>query len=86
VPVKGVALREMKTRWGSGGNDGVLRFNWRIVMAPRRLVEYVVAHEQCHLRYHDHSQQFWRLLARVIPDFQERRQELERLGPSLDLR
>ncbi len=80
-----VEVREMKTRWGSGGTDGQLRFNWRIAMGPKRLLEYVVAHELCHLRYHDHSREFWRLLSRVMPDYEQRRQELERLGPSLTI-
>ena len=84
VAVAGVEVREMKTRWGSGGTDGRLRFNWRIVMAPKRLLEYVVAHELCHIRYHDHSREFWRLLNRVMPDYEQRRSDLERLGPILD--
>ncbi len=85
VTAKSVEVREMKTRWGSGGPGGRLRFNWRIVMAPKRLLEYVVAHELCHIRYHDHSREFWRLLGRVMPDYKQRQQELERLGPSLDV-
>jgi len=83
VAAAGVEVREMKTRWGSSGTNGRLRFNWRIVMAPKRLLEYVVAHELCHIRYHDHSREFWRLLSRVMPDYEQRRQELERLGPTL---
>ncbi len=85
VTLTGVELREMKTRWGSGGTNGRLRFNWRIVMAPKRLLEYVVAHELCHIRYHDHSREFWRLLGRVMPDYEQRRQELEQLGPALNV-
>lgn len=85
VAVTGVEIREMKTRWGSGGPNGRLRFHWRIVMAPKRLLEYVVAHELCHIRYQNHSREFWRLLGHVMPDYQQRRQELERLGPALTL-
>jgi len=85
VSVEGVQIRELKKRWGSGGPAGQLRFNWRIIMAPRRLVEYVVAHELCHLRHNDHSRDFWKLLGRVMPDFELRRSELERIGPKLDL-
>lgn len=83
--VSAVEVREMKTRWGSGGENGKVRFNWRIVMAPKRLLEYVVAHELCHIKHHDHSREFWRLLSRVMPDFDQRRDELERLGPTLDV-
>lgn len=78
-------LREMKTRWGSGGPNCRLRFNWRIVMAPRRLVEYVVAHELCHIRHADHSRHFWRLLAGIMPEYEQRRLELARLGAFYDL-
>ena len=85
VTVKHVEVREMKTRWGSGGPDSRVRFNWRIVMAPKRLVEYVVAHELCHIIHHNHSREFWRLLSRVMPDHEQRQQELERLGPILDV-
>jgi len=85
VPVRSVELREMKTRWGSGGTDGRLRFNWRIVMAPKRLLEYVVAHELCHVRFHDHSREFWRLMSRVMPDYEQRRLELEQRGPSFTI-
>lgn len=85
VSVKAVEVREMKTRWGSGGTDGRVRFNWRIVLAPKQLLEYVVAHELCHVRHHDHSREFWRLLSRVMPDYEQRRQQLGRLGPLLDI-
>jgi predicted metal-dependent hydrolase len=85
VTVKAIQVREMKTRWGSGGPDAQVRFNWRIVMAPKRLLEYVVAHELCHIRHHDHSREFWRLLGRVMPDYGQRRHELEKLGPALDV-
>lgn len=85
VAVEAVEIREMKTRWGSGGTDARVRFNWRIVLAPKRLLEYVVAHELCHLKHHDHSREFWRLLSRVMPDYVQRRHELEKLGPTLDV-
>lgn len=85
LSVKHVQIREMKTRWGSGGTDGRLRFNWRIVMASKPLLEYVVAHELCHIRHHDHSREFWRLLSRVMPDYEQRKRELEQLGPSMHI-
>lgn len=80
-----VQIREMKQRWGSAGANGRLSFNWRIVMAPKRLLEYVVAHELCHLRYPDHSRDFWRLLERTIPDYERRRVQLAIVGPKFDL-
>ena len=80
-----VRIRELKRRWGSAGADGRVSFNWRIIMAPKRLVEYVVAHELCHLKYNDHSRDFWRLLERAMPDYERRRAELAVVGPKFDL-
>ena len=70
---------------GQLGADGRVSFNWRIIMAPKRLVEYVVAHELCHLKYNDHSRDFWRLLERAMPDYERRRAELAVVGPKFDL-
>jgi len=80
-----IRLLEMPTRWGSGGKNGKLRFNWRLMLAPRRLVEYVVAHELVHLRHPHHSANFWRTLGTIVPDWQQRRDELDLRGPSFDL-
>ncbi len=66
-------------RWGSCAN-GVLRFNWQIMQAPRALVEYVVAHEVVHLRHEDHSPAFWATLGRAMPDYDARRARLRELG------
>ncbi len=81
-----IQIRDMRRRWGSGGTSGRLLFNWRIIMAPKRLVEYVVAHELCHLRFDNHSQDFWRLLERAMPDYERRRLELAIQGPKFDLK
>lgn len=86
VSYDGASIRDMKKRWGSGGPNRRLTFNWRIVMAPRRLVEYVVAHELCHTIYPDHSQNFWRLLEKVMPDYESRRNSLAINGAKYDLR
>ncbi|QDV73718.1 M48 family metallopeptidase [Botrimarina mediterranea] len=80
-----VQVREMKSRWGSASADGRLRFNWRIVMAPKPLFEYVVAHELCHLRHPSHGRDFWRLLAIAMPDHVSRCLRLEAIGPSLTI-
>lgn len=85
IAVPSVQIRDMPSRWGSAGPEGPLRFNWRIAMAPKRLVDYVAAHEVCHLRHPHHSPAFWRLLGRVIPDYAQRRGELQLLGARLTL-
>lgn len=83
--VSEVVIRDMKRRWGSAKKSGHISFNWRVVMAPKRLIEYVVAHELCHLKVHDHSKTYWRLLERVMPDYERRRIELAVHGPKYDL-
>lgn len=62
-----IFVREQKTRWGSCGRDGSMRFNWRLAMLPPGEVEYVVAHELCHLVHLNHSAAFWAEVARVLP-------------------
>jgi predicted metal-dependent hydrolase len=84
VKYASIQIRDMRTRWGSGGISGRLRFNWRVLMAPRRLIEYIVAHELCHIRYSDHSQSFWRLLSQIMPDYEKRKNELEIKGLKYD--
>jgi predicted metal-dependent hydrolase len=54
--------------------------NWRIVQAPHRLIDYVVAHELVHLRHADHTRDFWTDLGVVMPEYEERREELRRIG------
>jgi predicted metal-dependent hydrolase len=71
-----VLVREQEKRWGSCNSKGELRFNWRVMMAPMSLVDYVVAHEVCHLVVRDHSTRFWKLLGTILPDFEERRARL----------
>jgi hypothetical protein len=71
-----VLVREQEKRWGSCNSKGELRFNWRVMMAPLSLVDYVVAHEVCHLVVRDHSTRFWKLLRTILPDFEERRARL----------
>ncbi|MBK7585820.1 MAG: M48 family metallopeptidase [Myxococcales bacterium] len=61
---------------GSCNSKGELRFNWRVMMAPLSLVDYVVAHEVCHLAVRDHSTRFWKLLGTILPDYEERRARL----------
>ena len=73
----GVKIRDQQTRWGSCSQSGVLRFNWRIAMAPISVLDYVVVHELCHIKIKNHSQDFWRLVSLVIPDYRKRREWLK---------
>lgn len=66
-----IRVKSFKSRWGSCTPYGDLEFNWLIVLAPNRIVDYVVVHELCHLIHHDHSPQFWKEVERVMPDFKD---------------
>jgi hypothetical protein len=71
VAPTGVDIKTFKSRWGSCSVKGKLDFNWKIIMSPNRVVDYVVVHELCHLKHHDHSPQFWEQVERVMPDYLE---------------
>ncbi len=74
-------IRQPRKRWASCDKEGNLRFNWRVIMAPMVLVDYVVAHELCHLRHLDHSPAYWRILRSVMADFERRQERLRLNGP-----
>ena len=78
-----VLIRDQRKRWGSCAPDGALRFNWRVVMLPPRLLDYVVAHEIAHLAVPNHSPAFWSHLASAMPDWRERRARLREAGATL---
>ena len=65
-----VTIREQKTRWGSCSGKGNLNFNWKLIMAPPEVLDYVVIHELCHLYEFNHSPRFWALVAAQMPDYE----------------
>lgn len=83
VTPSGLLVRDQRQRWASCSPDGVLRFNWRAMMLPSALLDYVVVHELCHLQHRTHSSAYWRDLARALPDSQLRRLKLSQLALSL---
>jgi len=78
VPV--IRLSNAKTRWGTCHPDGRIHLNWRLIQMPPALIDYVVVHELAHLREPNHSQRFWRWVAGVLPDYEQRRRTLRRDG------
>lgn len=75
-----VLIRDQRRIWGSCSSKGVLRFNWRIIMAPMSLVNYLVVHELCHLKHRDHSKSFWKSIGMTIPDYEKRKERLRISG------
>jgi predicted metal-dependent hydrolase len=83
VAPKRVQIRDQRSRWGSCSTTGTLSFNWRLVLAPFAVLDYVVVHELCHLREPNHSRRFWRLVELRRPDYREQRDWLWEHGPEL---
>jgi predicted metal-dependent hydrolase len=79
----GLDIRGQRTRWASCSSRGRMSFNWRLLLAPERVLEYVVWHEVCHLEVLDHSPRFWALLGRHRPSWREERRWLARNGATL---
>jgi len=81
--VSGVGLSDARTRWGSCSTNGRLLLNWRLMLLPPRLIDYVVAHELAHLRELNHSPRFWAVVATLYPDHRSARRELNALAHTL---
>ncbi len=80
-----LTIRAQKTRWASCSRSGAMSFNWRLLLAPPEILDYVVWHEVCHLSVMDHSPRYWALLARYRPDYAVQRAWLRRHGATLML-
>ncbi len=80
-----VAVRDQKTRWGSCSSSGTISFNWRLLLAPEAVLDYVVEHEAAHLEVRDHSSRFWDLMEARVPEWRESRLWLKRHGSTLRL-
>ena len=78
-----ISIREQKTRWGSCSNKGNLNFNWRLILAPEEVLDYVVVHELAHRREMNHSKAFYAVIESVLPDYRRAQQWLRENGQSL---
>jgi predicted metal-dependent hydrolase len=81
----GLQIRGQRTRWASCSRSGAMSFNWRLLLGPEPVLDYVVWHEVCHLEVLDHSPRFWALLAERCPDYREHVRWLRRHGATLVL-
>lgn len=80
-----VKIKSLRSRWGSCSCRGGVNFAWNIIMADEKILDYLVVHELCHLVHHDHSAEYWQLVARFIPNYRERRKWLKENGRRLTL-
>src|SRR5690349_21306710 len=83
VAYRKLRIGDQRTLWGSCSAKGTLSFNWRLVLAPLEVADYVVVHELCHLRVLDHSRRFWALVESRRPRFREPRAWLREHGAEL---
>ncbi|MCD6233586.1 MAG: M48 family metallopeptidase [Candidatus Marinimicrobia bacterium] len=74
-----VRYRRMKKRWGSCSGKGVIMLNTELVKAPTHCIDYVIIHELCHLLYPHHDKKFYHLLGRILPDWEKRKERLEKV-------
>jgi len=82
---RGLTIRGQRTRWASCSSTGGMSFNWRLLLAPEAVLDYVIEHEVCHLEAMDHSPRFWALLEARVPDWREHSTWLRRYGSTLTL-
>jgi len=85
VTVKDIRILDLGHRWASCGRNGIINFNWRTIMAPIWVFDYILVHEMVHIVERVHSDRFWRLVARVMPDHEEHALWLNENGADLDL-
>lgn len=78
-----VKVKKQKKRWGSCSSKNNLNFNWKIIMAPMSVVDYIVVHELVHLKHPNHSKDFWELVETIIPGYKDKQEWLKRNGPTL---
>lgn len=83
---KNVRVKEQKHIWGSLSKDGIINVNWHLIFAPKQILEYVIAHEVCHLKYRNHSKKFWELLGSVFPYWRDCKALLEKNEKIWDVR
>ncbi|HHX18710.1 MAG TPA: M48 family metallopeptidase [Clostridium sp.] len=80
-----ITIREQKTRWGSCSSKGSINLNWKLVMAPMKVVEYVIVHELCHMIEMNHSKDYWNIVSSIMPHYKNHRKWLKENGHKLGI-
>jgi predicted metal-dependent hydrolase len=79
-----IKIKNQEKRWGSCSRKGIIRFNWKIIMVPISIMDYVIVHELCHLIYPHHSSEFWQKVQSIISDYKKRRDWLKKNSLQMD--
>lgn len=85
VELNGMDVRELGYRWASCSPSGKLAFHWKCMMAPPKVIDYIVVHELCHMHQGDHTDAFWNEVDKIMPDYEERKTWLKKHGAGLDI-
>ena len=85
INYRSVKVRNYKSRWGSCSSNGKIYYNWKIIMAPIRIIKYVICHELAHLKVHNHSPKFWMLLRSMYPNLDDAKTWLIKNKNTLDI-
>ena len=83
VEYEKLELRNQRTRWGSCSTGGTISLNWRLIMAPPGVGDYLVVHELAHLTEHHHGREFWQLVGKHVPEYKEKAKWLEQNSTDL---
>ncbi len=73
-----VVVKKLKSRWGSATKSGIIHLNETLAKTPPKVIDYVIIHELCHLKIHDHSSKFWNLLYKTMPNYEKHKEYLEK--------
>ncbi|WP_028585016.1 M48 family metallopeptidase [Desulfogranum mediterraneum] len=85
VKPTGLKVKDIGYRWASCTKSNMLQFHWKCMMAPAKIIDYMVVHELCHIHHRNHNDAFWNEVDKVMPDFNERKVWLKKYGAGLDL-
>jgi predicted metal-dependent hydrolase len=80
-----IKIKEQKSIWGSCSSKNNINYNWKLIMSPLSVLDYIVVHELCHLKHRDHSKNFWGLVEQIMPDYREKKQWLKENGSRLSI-
>lgn len=82
---KVIKIVESKNTWGTCNSNRDMNFNWRLIMAPIEIIDYIVVHEMCHMVHMNHSKSFWKFVGKIIPDYKKRTEWLQVNGSRMNI-